>query len=416
MTTDSNRPDVMPKSLADAGDSSNRSEERGDAHHAELESDEEQFDTLRELLLGSYRTQIGALTAEMEAVQQILDDFDERINDNDGLVQMITPIIANSISTSIRDSRSEMISAISPIMADSIRTNIRDSKDEMVEALYPILGQLVRKSVAESMRELVQRIDNQIQRAFSLREFNRQLQARLRGISPAELALRESFPFEATDLFLVHKETGILLNYVGDDDINEADLIADGGDREKSGSADVAYDHDLISGMLTAIQDFVQDAFGQGEEGNLDQVTYGDKQILIESARYAYLAIVVEGTEPVAFRTKLRDCLMLIENDYVDLLREFDGNVSALSQAKEQLRPLITSSATLNPPESAGVSTSISPDDVEASPAQSTPAGVQGIPFEIPVKFLQLLFRLPVPVQIFLYLNLLIFLIWWIIV
>ena len=125
------------------------------------------------------------------------------------------------------------------------------------------------------------------------------------------------------DLFLIHRESGLLLYFV-------------------SRMPGPNSDSDLISGMLTAIRDFVQDVFGQGGEASeLDAIHYGGKQILIEAGRYSYIAAVIDGYEPIGFRSSLRESLNQIEHDHYKLLRDYDGDASRLSGVESRMRPLL---------------------------------------------------------------------------
>jgi len=304
-------------------------------------TDEEKLEALRDILLGQHRQRIAELQTELDDLHATLTLLDERINDKSALVETITPIIAASIRTSIRDSRDEMVRALNPIIAETIRSNVNDSRDAMIEALYPITGRLVQRSVTESMRDLARRIDHQMRAALSVRGMMRRVQARARGISAAEFALRESLPFQVSELFFVHRETGILLYYLSDRQPRHGEL--DGDLAGESEMEEEPFDSDLISGMLTAIQDFVQDAFGRGEEGQLDEVQYGNKQILIEAAQYTYIAVVVQGIEPSGFRAEMRDEAYEIERDCAKTLRSFDGDVAALQPAARRLQKLVRS-------------------------------------------------------------------------
>lgn len=212
--------------------------------------------------------------------------------------------------------------AVSPILGDAIRRNIRESRDEMVESLYPIIGQLIGRSVAESIRELARTIDARMRTSFSPAFVLRRLRARAAGVSDAELMLRDALPFRVREIFLIHRENGLLLLHLAD---------------PLSG----AQDSDLVSGMLTAIRDFVQDAFGRGAEGELDEIQYGSQRILLQAARHAYLAVVIEGIEPPGFRGILREHLMGVESTFHDVLAEFDGDVRALRPAEADLAPLL---------------------------------------------------------------------------
>jgi hypothetical protein len=247
---------------------------------------------LRSILFDRYRLRIAELEAE-------LDDLERQINDRDALAGTIAPIIS-----------------------DAIRRKIRDAREEMIEALYPIIGQTVVRAVSEAIRDLARNIDAQMRTSFSPRAIWRRLQARVSGVSGAEVALRDSLPFAVDQVFLIHQETGLLLWYV-------------------SQSIDESFDSDLISGMLTAIRDFVEDTFGRDESGDLDAIQYGDRRILIETAQYAYLAVVVDGIEPSGFRAKMRERVIDINHTHEDTLRQYDGDNRPLASVEPSLRSLL---------------------------------------------------------------------------
>ena len=254
------------------------------------------LEALRDILFGRYRQQIAELEAE-------LDDLERRVTDEDALAAIIAPV-----------------------MGDAIRRKIRDARNEMVEALYPIIGQTVVRAVSEAIRDLARNIDARMRTSLSLRAIWRRLRARARGISGAEMALRESLPFEVAEVFLIHRETGLLLWHVSHD-------------------RDASPDSDLISGMLTAIRDFTRDAFGQGKEGQLDEIQYGERRILIEPAQHAYLAVVIDGVEPPGFRAEMRERIIEVEHVHEKTLRRYEGDPTPLAPVEESLRSLITVTA-----------------------------------------------------------------------
>jgi hypothetical protein len=242
------------------------------------------------------------------------------------MVEALSPIIDRLITTSIQNSRDSMVNALLPIIDRLISTSVRESRDSMVDALYPIIGRLVSRAVSQSLRDLVRRIDDQMRSALDVKVMVRRLQARMAGVSEAELALRSVLPFQVRQIFLIHGETGLLLNVLAQD-------------------PELAADSDLISGMLTAIRDFAQDAIGRGQEGDLDEVQYGDKRILVETARYIYIALVTEGIEPIGFRADVHDRLLDIEQNYLSLLRNYDGNAAPFAATTVTLRPLLIQAA-----------------------------------------------------------------------
>ena len=259
------------------------------------------LDDIRAILLQGDRQQAQALQAK-------LDELERRVEDKDALTAIITPILS-----------------------DAIRRNIRDAREEMIEALYPILGELVVRAVTEAMRDLARSVDAQMRSSFNLGELARRLWLRLRGVSNAEIALREALPFAVSEVFLIHRESGLLLWHVS--------RLPDAGDTS-----------DLVSGMLTAIRDFAADAFGRGgRQGQLDEIQYGGQRILIETAAHAYLAVVVDGVEPTGFRATLRDRVHEIDLGHEAVLRDYTGDPTPLAAVEPVLRALLGTPAPPRP-------------------------------------------------------------------
>jgi hypothetical protein len=249
---------------------------------------------LRELLFSRYRQKVTELEAE-------LDDLRSSVNDEDRLTAMVTPIIG-----------------------DAIRRKIRDAREEMIDALYPVIGQTVMRAVSEAIRDLARTVDAQMRTTMKPQMIWRRVQAMVTGVSDAELALRDALPFQIAEIFLIHRESGLLLWYV-------------------SREPDVSLDSDVISGMLTAIRDFAEDAFGRDDGADLEAIQYGERQILIEAAQHAYLAVVADGIEPSGFRAEMRDRVIEIDHAYERVLRDYAGDPTPLAPVEASLRSLITS-------------------------------------------------------------------------
>ena len=276
------------------------SSDAGDTGGAPQSQDDSSLETLREILLSQYRQRIADLEAE-------LDDVERRITDKDAL-----------------------IATIAPVLGDAIRRKIRDARREMIEALYPIIGQVVVRAVAEAIRDLARTVDAQVRTSFNPRVLWWRLRARIGGASTEEMLLRESLPFEMAEIFLIHRETGLLLWHVS-------------RDREASP------DSDLISSMLTAIRDFAQEAFGRGKEAQLDEIEYGERRILIEAAQHAYLAVVVDGVEPPGFRARMRERIIEVEHAHEKTLRHYEGDPTPLASVEGSLRSLMVAARPSGP-------------------------------------------------------------------
>lgn len=255
------------------------------------------MEALRDILLRHYRQQVVELEAQ-------LADMERRLADKDAFVAMITPVLGSAI-----------------------RRSIRDARQEMIEALYPIIGQTTVRAVSEAIRDLVRVIDAQMRTSITPQAVGRRLRAQVSGISGAEMTLREALPFNVAEIFLIHRDSGLLLWHLSRD-------------------PDASPDSDLISGMLTAIRDFVKESFGRGEEGQLDEIQYGERRILIETAQYAYLAVVIDGIEPPGFRAEMRERVIEIDHAHERNLNPYLGDPTPLAPVEAPLSSLVTAGKT----------------------------------------------------------------------
>jgi hypothetical protein len=232
------------------------------------------------------------------------------------------------------EDREALIAAVSPILGDAIRKQVREDRDALIESLYPIIGQLIGRAVAESIRDLARTIDNRMRTSLSPAYLMRRARARAAGVSDAELTLRDALPFQVAELFLVHRESGLLLLHLS---------------RPAPGELPPEDNSDLVSGMLTAIRDFAQDAFGRGQEGQLDEIQYGNRRILIEACQHVYLAVVVDGIEPAGFRAKLREHTVEVENSYNEILKRYDGDASHFATVQPTMTELLAAGGAEEP-------------------------------------------------------------------
>jgi len=295
------------------------------------------------------REQVDELLAEVATLRSVLQaerehsrDLETEVDllrrkaraDAEGVVARMTPVMGDMIGRAIRDSRDEMAESLAPIMGEAIRVQIRNSRQDMVEALYPVIGATVQKAVAEAVRELQRNIDARMRTIVGPGGTLRTALARLRGVSPGELILRDALPFHLREAFLIQPGSGLLLAH--------AHAAQDAGAASDTGS-----DSDLIGGMLTAIRDFAHDSFGRGEDPGeeLDEVQYGDQRIIIQNGRAAYLAVVITGTEPAGFRAQLRQFVSDLHVRHEPALREYRGDPATLPNLQTTLARMMAQAA-----------------------------------------------------------------------
>ncbi len=100
-------------------------------------------------------------------------------------------------------------------------------------------------------------------------------------------------------------------------------------------------DHDVLGGMLTAIQNFVRDSFRYGENRELNKVEFGDYRILVERGKWVYLAIAISGNEFPGLRKEMKEMVTEIEKKYDLELEKFDGWMEPLLGTRDILARML---------------------------------------------------------------------------
>ncbi len=120
------------------------------------------------------------------------------------------------------------------------------------------------------------------------------------------------------EIFLIH-HSGVLLVHMS-----------------KTMKAD--HDSDILSGMFTAIMNFVRDAFHYEGRQELHGMDLGEYRVHVRKGGITYLALVHTG-KPTRWIAKLAAAsVQEIESQYGELLREWDGDTRALGGVRELLK------------------------------------------------------------------------------
>ncbi len=267
------------------------------------------LDKLKSILLNAEKERLSQLETEVH-------DLYSQLADKERLLETLDPIIADLLYKKIMESRDVMAEALAPVMGGALRAQIAEAKDDIADALYPVIGSAVRKSVSEAMKNLLQaineRIDNIVNKSFRLGK----------KIDSATL-LRESIPFQLEQVFLIHRETGILLAHSS-------------YDQGETGN------EDIISGMLTAIREFSKTAFSN-DENALYEIQYQNLQIIIEDGKYAYLAFVVSGNPGIKLQDIIKDFEHKLHLRFYKDLRAFQGETQPFKEADSLLSGFVQS-------------------------------------------------------------------------
>ena len=256
------------------------------------------FAELRTLLVGPEQRQLHAL-------QTRLDDPASHARD-------VSRVLPAAVELRTRDPHLKR--ALAPTIEDAISTSVRRNPRPLADALFPIIGPAIRKAIAATLSGMLESLNTTLEHSLSWRSLRWRLDARRTGRSFAEIVLLNTLVYRVEQVFLIHAPSGLLLQHV----IAPGTSVQDG---------------DMVSAMLTAIRDFVQDSFKVSADEGLQTLKVGELSVWIEQGPHALVAAVIRGTAPPDLRTTLQQALESVHANYSDLLESFEGDASRFEGA-----------------------------------------------------------------------------------
>ena len=258
------------------------------------------FSHLRQLLLAPEQT-------ELERLKNRLDKYILQPQD-------VGRVLPDAIRLRAKQD-SRLLSSMIPITQKALSLSIKQSPQLISDSIAPILGPAIRKAIARAMRGMVQSLQQTLEYSMSWQGLQWRWEAFRTGKSFAEVVLLHTLRFRVEQVFLIHKKTGLLLNHV----------VAEG----VSGQGE-----EVISGMLTAIQDFVRDSFGQKQDDGLESLRIGDLTVWVEQGSGAILAGVIRGAPPTELREVFQETLETIHAQFSESLQAFQGDATAFQETR----------------------------------------------------------------------------------
>ena len=259
---------------------------------------------LRELILGAERRRLQELERRLDAAGLTREE----------LADLLPEAIV------LRTSRDRQLArALAPTVEGAIGESVRRNPRQIATAIFPVLGPAIRKAIAEALAGLVASINSALEHSVSPRGLKWRLEAWRTGVPYAQIVLKHALVYRVEQVFLIHAETGLLLAHAWAKDLPPSDA-------------------DLISGMLTAIRDFVADSFAREREaGGLRRFSVGELTVMVEQGPQAVLAAVVRGQAPDTLLTKLQDTLEQVHLEFSDQLAAFEGDAAPFEPARPML-------------------------------------------------------------------------------
>lgn len=215
-----------------------------------------------------------------EEIAKKIEILERTINEKKRLSKKVDPIIERQLEEFTKN----IPKTLGPTITATLKEEIKNHKDEVVDALYPVLGKMVKKYVAQEMKLLSEKIDN---RLGFIKRWKLKFRAFFTGAKEDQLMLDELSSAKIEQVLLIEKDSGIL---------------------KASFSKSNTIDEEMISGMLTAIKSFVEDAFNQKNQ-NLENIEYELYNIQLQSFVTHYIAVVVSGNYGTASKSKLQDLI-----------------------------------------------------------------------------------------------------------
>jgi OOP family OmpA-OmpF porin len=270
----------------------------GEKHIAE-------FAALRKLLIGPEQNRLDELSQELESREVTADEIADRLPE----------------AIALSGSRDDQLGrALGPTIETALKESIRRDPQEIATAIFPVLGPAIRKAIAETMAGLVRSINNAVEQSLSVNGVKWRVEAWRTGIPFAEIVIKHALIYRVEQAFLIHAETGLLLEHASAPDLDLPDA-------------------DLISSMLSAIQDFVKDSFHPEEGATLRTFSVGAHTVQVEAGPRAVLALVIRGEAPTEVLRKEQDTLETIHLEFASQLADFSGETAPFAPA----RPLLES-------------------------------------------------------------------------
>lgn len=249
--------------------------------------------------------------------QQELSRLRERFDNPELYAEEIGSILPGAISfRSLRDDK--LTKALTPTVEEVLKESVEKNPQTLVDAIFPIMGPAIRKSIISTLLGMIQSFNEVLQHTFSWQGVKWRLESLRTGRSFGEIVLLHTLVYRVEQVFLIHRRTGLLLQHIALDHAQDADA-------------------DMVSSMLTAIQDFVQDSLHVQKSEGIDTLRIGEMIVWLEQGPQAIIAAVIRGTPPQDFRMILQDTLETIHLHFSRSLEEFQGDVTPFELARPYL-------------------------------------------------------------------------------
>jgi outer membrane protein OmpA-like peptidoglycan-associated protein len=251
--------------------------------------------------------------------QEALERLHQRVDDPASRTEDVGSVVAEAIQLRRQQGGDEALSvALAPTIETALRESVRKDPGTLADALFPVMGPAIRRSILETLRSFLESFNQVLDQSLSIKGLKWRFEALRTGRTFTEVALLHSLVFRVEQVFLIHKKTGLPLGHA----------VA---------SAVAMQDPSLVSGMLSAIQDFVRDSFHTTQGQGINRMNVGDLDVWIEDGPFAILACVIRGVAPRQLRDRMAEVLENVHRQHAAQLDSFAGDTAPFAKVGEEL-------------------------------------------------------------------------------
>lgn len=263
---------------------------------------------LRKILVEPFREDVEDLRRRVQKVE---------LREEEVTAADVSQVLPEAVRRRSDDTDGELSEALAPTIEKTLHLSVERDPQPIVDAIFPVIGPAIRKAVSEALSSLMANVNRTLEHGFSLKGLRWRWEAWRTGRSFAEVVLRHTLLYRVEQMFLIDRETGLPLQRVAADKIDQQ-----------------AEDSALVSGMLTAIQDFVHDSFDLDDEETLQDFTVGNLSVWIDHGPHAALAAVIRGNPDPRLREVMHQITERIHRQFRRELAEFDGDAAAFDDTR----------------------------------------------------------------------------------
>ena len=242
----------------------------------------------------------------------------------------------------LRNAQDQVLTdALMPTVATALRIAVKRDPQSVAAAIFPVMAPAIRHAIATAFSQMVQTIDKTLEHSLSWQGLKWRYESWRTGRTFGEIVLYHTLLYRVEHVFLIHKETGVLLDHVSAQGLSEPSA-------------------EIISGMMTAIktawQDFAHDSFGTAPDAIMSTTRIGECEIWFEQGPALILACVIRGEAPEELRTEfLKPAIEAIHREQAEEISRFNGDPSPFVLSRRHLESCLQARLRREQRENAGL-------------------------------------------------------------